>query len=94
MNRIYLYFVNKHLYSWLLIGHQALTVTENYSQEVFLKHECPRNGHFFFKMQPLYLTLTFADDLELGTSSCIIMRYAFKPNGPFKYISLGVMEKC
>ena len=40
---------------------------------MFVKQECPQNGH-------LYLTSTFADDLDLGTSRCILMRYAFLQN--------------
>ena len=37
----------------------------------------------FWEMQPIYLTLTFADDLDLGTSRCVLMRYAFITNMSF-----------
>ena len=34
----------------------------------------------FWETWPLYLTLTFADDLDLGTRRFVQMRYAFIPN--------------
>ena len=45
-------------------------------QDVFVKHE---TGHFLRNVT-FILILTFADDLDLGTSRCILMRYAFIPN--------------
>ena len=55
-------------------------------QDVFVKQECHRNGHFL-------RNVTFIFDLDLGTSRCILMRYAFIPN--MSLVSkLGVMGKC
>ena len=34
----------------------------------------------FWETWPWYLTLTFADDLDLGTGRCVSMRCAFIPN--------------
>ena len=48
-------------------------------QDVYVKHLCPRNTHFLRNMN-LILTLTFADDLALGTRRCVLMRSAFVPN--------------
>ena len=46
-----------------------------------MKHECPRNGHFYQKLWPWYLTLT--DDLDFGTK-----KKAFTPRNIYmKYES-------
>ena len=44
------------------------------------KTRMPLRLPFFEKCNLFYLTLTFADDLDLVTSRCILMRYAFIPN--------------
>ena len=39
-------------------------------QVVFVKHKCPQNGQFFFKLWPWCLTLT--DGLDLGTKGKVL----------------------
>ena len=53
------------------VGISQLKVKEQ--QDVFVKHECPHDSHFFLNM-----TLVF--DLDLGNNRCVMMRCAFKPN--------------
>ena len=56
------------------------TAFENIAeQDVFVKHECAHNGHFFFFFNcDLDMTLTLTDDLDFGTKESI--------HGPMEYI--------
>ena len=65
------------LFPYLIVPQRKKQKKKN--QDVFVKHECPPNVHFL-KIVTFIFDLDLADDLDLGTSRCILMRCAFIPN--------------